>query len=69
MTHTFETHSLALYNIISDVRFIATDTGMIVWTNGGDLDEIRVPPAIAVSCLVQTEQNTLSHVSQYSNSY
>lgn len=35
--HTLATHSLALYNKISDVRFIATDTGMIVCTKGRDL--------------------------------
>lgn len=52
------THSLALYNIISDVRFIATDTGMIVCTNGGDFDEIRLSPPDANSCFVHIGQNT-----------
>lgn len=56
--HTFATHSLALYNIISDVRFMATDTGIIVCTSGGDLDDMRLLPPVAESCLVQVEQKT-----------
>lgn len=55
---TFETHSFALYSIISDVRFIATDTGIIVCTFG-DFDDIKLfVLSVAVSCLVQIEQNT-----------
>lgn len=57
---TFDTHSLALYNKISDVRFMATDTGMIVCTtNDGDLTvDKRLFPTAGASCLVQVGQKT-----------
>lgn len=53
-----------MYNIISDVRFMATDTGMIVCTSGKDLDDTGTFPLLAVSCLVQVGQKTWSQDSQ-----
>jgi len=37
---------------------MATDTGIIVCTSGGDLDDMRLLPPVAESCLVQVEQKT-----------
>lgn len=59
---TFAIHSFALYNKISDMRFIAMLNGIIVCSLHPGEVPVWFPP-------VQTEQNTASHVSQKSNSW
>lgn len=58
---TFEMHSFALYNKISDIRLIAMENGMIVCSLLDDWPWFPDEP-------VQREQKTVSQVSQNKSS-